>query len=62
MMELATHPRFVAAHRFKSAAMPVTSSFPTAPGFGLYVGPRIWVGLVLALLAALAHLAWPGLA
>jgi len=57
MMELATNPRFLAAHPFKVAAIPVTFSFPTSPVLGLYVGPRIWVGLVLALAAALTQLA-----
>jgi hypothetical protein len=58
MMELATNPRFLDAHPFKAAAMPATFSFPTAPRLALYAGPRIWVGLALALLAALTHLAW----
>ncbi len=58
MAELATDPRFTAAHPFKLAAMPVPASFPTAPIFSLLVGPRIWVGLVLALIAALAQLAF----
>lgn len=57
MMLLATDPRFQNAHPFKAAAMPVTFSFPTAPGPGLLLGPRVWVALVLALLAALANLA-----
>jgi len=45
--------RFLAAHPFKFSAIPVTASFPTAPGFALLFGSRIWVGLVLALAAAL---------
>lgn len=57
MAELSTDPRFTAAHPFKLAAIPVTASFPTAPGFGLLLGPRIWVALVLALAAALLQLA-----
>lgn len=56
MAELALDPRFTAAHPFKLAAIPVTASFPTAPRVALLLGPRIWVGLVLALLAALLHL------
>ena len=55
MVELAMDPRFLAAHAFKFSAIPVTASFPTAPGFALLLGPRIWVGLVLALAAALLH-------
>jgi hypothetical protein len=57
LAELATDPRFAAAHPFKIAAMPVTASFPTAPSFVLLLGPRIWVALVLALAAALLQLA-----
>jgi hypothetical protein len=62
MLELVTHPRFTAAHPLKAAALPVTFSFPTSPGPGLLVGPRVWVGLVLGLIAALAHLGWLALA
>jgi hypothetical protein len=57
LMELATDPRFLAAHPFKAAALPATFSFPTQPVLSLYAGPRIWVGLALALVAALTHLA-----
>lgn len=57
MARLATDPRFVAAHPFKLAAIPMTASFPTAPGAGLLLGPRVWVALVLALAAALLQLA-----
>lgn len=57
MAELATDPRFTVAHPFKFAAVPVTASFPTRPGFALLLGPRVWVALVLALLAALLQLA-----
>jgi len=57
LVELATVPDFLAAHPFKVAAMPNTFSFPTQPMLSLYAGPRVWVGLVLALIAALVHLA-----
>jgi hypothetical protein len=57
MMKLATHPRFLAGHPFKAAALSATYSFPTSPGVMLYVGPRVWVALVLALGAALVQLA-----
>jgi hypothetical protein len=56
MALLATDPRFSGAHAFKIAAMPVTFSFPTSPMLMLFISPRIWVGLVLALAAALVHL------
>jgi hypothetical protein len=57
LVELVTTPDFAAGHPFKAAAIPNTFSFPTQPMISLYAGPRIWVGLVLALVAALAHLA-----
>jgi len=57
MMELVATPSFLAAHPLKHAALRNTFSFPTQPAISLYAGPRIWVGLVLALAAALVHLA-----
>ena len=62
MIELVVDPRFSNAHEFKAAAIATTFAFPTSPGF-VMVGPKVWVGLVLALLAALAQLAlgaWGG--
>lgn len=56
MMELATDPRFDPAHAFKIAAMSHTLAFPVAPG-AVILGPRVWVALLLSLLAALCHLA-----
>jgi hypothetical protein len=56
MIELATHPGFEPAHVFKAAAIASTLAFPLRPGFAV-AGPRIWVALALALLAALAQLA-----
>jgi hypothetical protein len=56
MLELVTDPRFANAHAFKIAATPVTLSFPTSPRILLFVSPRVWVGLVLALAAALLQL------
>ncbi len=61
LAELATAPAFLAAHPFKAAAMPNTFSFPTKPMLSLYAGPRVWVGLVLALVAAVIHLVMLGL-
>ncbi len=55
LMELVTSAAFSGPHKSKIAAMPATLSFPVAPP-RLLVGPRIWVGLVLALAAALLHL------
>lgn len=55
MMELATDPAFEPAHAFKIAALANTLAFPMSPAF-VVAGPRIWVALLFALLAALAHL------
>jgi len=49
-------PRFKNSHPYKIAAIPETFSFPTRPQMMLLMSPRIWVGLVLALIAALSHL------
>lgn len=57
LAKLVTDPRFTAAHPFKAAAIPVTFSFPTAIGPALLLGPRVSVALVLALAAALGHIA-----
>ncbi len=62
LIEMITMPGFEGAHAFKVAAMPATFSFPTQPMLSLYAGPRIWVALVLALIAALLHLATLALA
>ncbi len=56
LIELVNDDAFAGAHLFKRAAMPVTCSFPIGK-IRLYTGPRILVALVLALAAALAHLA-----
>lgn len=57
MAELASDPRFGGGHEFKFAAVPVTLSFPTQPMVLALLSPKVWVALVLALLAALAQLA-----
>ena len=57
MMELAGDPRFRAIHVFKMAGTHTTFSFPTRPIIMTLMGPRIYVGLILALIAALASLA-----
>lgn len=56
MMELVVDPRFVAMHPFKMAATAETFSFPTQPMMMLFVSPRVWVPLVIALAAALAQI------
>lgn len=56
MAALIVDPRFANAHEFKAAAIASTFAFPTAPAY-VMVGPKIWVGLVIALGAALLQLA-----
>ena len=56
LMELATDPGFEDIHAYKLAAMSHTLAFPATPAVTLF-GPRVWVALLLGLLAALAHLA-----
>jgi hypothetical protein len=55
LMILATDPRFKDIHQFKLAGISETFSFPTQPWLKLFVGPRLWLGLILALAAALAQ-------
>ena len=55
MIELVTDPRFADAHLFKTAGIATTFAFPTAPAL-VVVGPKIWVGLVIALAAALLQI------
>lgn len=56
MIELVVGDEFAAAHAFKHAAMPATMSFPMVRT-RFMLGPRVWVGLALALVAALVQLA-----
>ena len=57
MMKLALDPALVHAHPFKKAATATTFSFPTQIVVAFALRPRVWVALVLALAASLAHLA-----
>jgi hypothetical protein len=57
LLELVTDPRFADAHRWKIAATPVTLSFPTSPRILVLASPRVTAALLIALLAALTHLA-----
>jgi hypothetical protein len=56
LIELATDPGFSSIHAYKLAAIANTLAFPVAPS-RLHLGPKLLVPLVLALSAALAHLA-----
>jgi hypothetical protein len=53
-------PMFAQVHPYKLLGIPVTFSFPTQRQVSVFVGPRVTVALVLALAAALAHLALMG--
>lgn len=57
MIELVVDPRFADSHAFKFAATAETFSFPTQPILRLYPSPVVWAPLLLALIAALLHLA-----
>jgi hypothetical protein len=57
LAHLVCNPRFGGAHAFKFAAMPQTFNFPTRPMVMTRAGPRIWVGLSFALVAAMAQIA-----
>lgn len=57
MLALATHPDFAPIHAYKRAAIASTFAFPAQARLQPGLSPRIWVGLLLALAAALAHLA-----
>ncbi len=58
LAELVADPRFGGAHDFKFAAMPQTYSFPTRPQMMALASPTIWVGLLVALVSALAQIGW----
>ena len=57
MIRMAADPRFTDSHPYKALGIPVTFSFPTQRRISVYMGPRLWVALVLALGAALVQLA-----
>jgi hypothetical protein len=57
MIKLAMDPAFKAGHPDKLLGTLATFSFPTQRMLSFYVGPRVTVALVLALIAALLHLA-----
>lgn len=57
MMKLVMDPSFMEGHPNKLLGTLATFSFPTQRVLSLYVSPRVTVALVLALLAALAHIA-----
>ncbi len=57
LAELVTMAGVHDAHAYKIAAMLVTFAFPAANRMSLLLSPALWVGLMLALFAALGSLA-----
>lgn len=57
LMRLALSPELQQVHWLKMASTAMTFSFPSQVMFSLAWRPRLWLALVLALLAALVHLA-----
>jgi hypothetical protein len=58
MIAMVANPLFAKIHPYKLLGIPTTFSFPTQRELSVYVGPRVWVALVLALGAALVQLAF----
>jgi hypothetical protein len=58
LMVLSTNAAFLKAHEYKMVALTHAMAFPTQPVSTLVAGPRLAVGGVLVLAAALTHLAW----
>ena len=55
LMLLVTDPRFGDSHKFKLAAIDGTISFPMQSFMSTYLSPKIWVPILLILLASLAQ-------
>jgi hypothetical protein len=58
MLAMVANPLFAKVHPYKLLGIPTTFSFPTQRELSVYMGPRVWVALVLALGAALVQLAF----
>jgi hypothetical protein len=57
LVAMVADPLFAQVHPYKALGIPVTFSFPTQREISVYMGPRVWVALVLALGAALVQIA-----
>ena len=57
LIAMVRDPLFAEVHPYKLLGIPTTFSFPTQRQLSVYMGPRVWVALVLALAAALAQIA-----
>ena len=56
LIRLARDPQLAQVHPFKAAGIDATFSFPTHVMASFALRPRVWVALVLALVASLIHL------
>ncbi|MBW8296305.1 hypothetical protein [Sphingopyxis sp.] len=57
LIRMASDPAFRAVHPAKLLGIATTFSFPTQRQIAFYASPRVTVGLLLGLLAALTHIA-----
>lgn len=57
LIRMANDPAFRAVHPAKLLGIATTFSFPTQRQIAFYASPRVTMGLLLGLLAALAHIA-----
>lgn len=57
LIAMVANPLFAHVHPYKLLGIPTTFSFPTQREVSVYIGPRVWVALVLALGAALVQIA-----
>lgn len=60
LIAMVRNPLFAKVHPYKLLGIPATFSFPTQRQVSVYLGPRVWAALVLALLAALIQIAVTG--
>jgi hypothetical protein len=60
LIAMVRDPRFAESHPYKLLGIPTTFSFPTQRQVSVYIGPRVWMALVLALVAALVQIAIGG--
>ena len=56
MMQLVADPRFLEMHPFKMAGTAETFSFPTRPDLMIFASPRVWLALVILVVAAFAQI------
>jgi hypothetical protein len=62
LIAMVADPLFAEKHPYKLLGIPTTFSFPTQREISTFLGPRVWVALVLALIAALLQLLVAGAA